>query len=418
DRSAYIYKTDTDSSYYIGILLPLKADHQVGHNLFHKLKPLPVSQGYERRVTTDGKTQVAWNNHSLLILTGDVHRYYFDNDSVAQRYGLETQDYSYASPSTYDYDYLSSDSTDDAYALADSVDTTWESYNFDDDTSYDGANTVDSVVIPPPVRIDTGYTDYLAYDSYSDSTYQKEMARNAKNDSLRNAAFVSWLAQDFDRHLHPSRNASSHRFLNKFDRKNTLVHVWVRDLVGFYREAMPYYMSSMQLGYGMENLIYAYQDIVFDLVQDKHTLKITGSMALNDEMDKLVRHIYKNKMNRKFSKYIPENHIGYFSINFSMESYLKSFPILMEQWGGYSLYAYQDIAGIVATAFDVILDEQAIAKVIGGDHLVFISELKKVEKEYIDYEYDSDTFDYKEIKKTKDDYIPTFLWMFTSKDQR
>src|SRR5690606_11721802 len=66
----------------------------------------------------------------------------------------------------------------------------------------------------------------------------------------------------------------------------------------------------------------------------------------------------------------------------------------------------------------VILDEKAIAKVIGGDHLVFINELKKVKKEYIDYEYDNDSFDYKEIKKTKDDYIPTFLWMFTSKDQR
>src|SRR5690606_10236635 len=39
-------------------------------------------------------------------------------------------------------------------------------------------------------------------------------------------------------------------------------------------------------------------------------------------------------------------------------------------------------------------------------------------KEYIDYQYDEDTFDYKEIKKTKDDYIPTFLWMFTSEDQR
>ncbi|MBD1425291.1 hypothetical protein [Sphingobacterium arenae] len=418
DRNAYVYKTDTDSSYYIGILLPLKANHQIGQNLFGKLQPLPVSQGYERRVSTDGKTQVAWNKHSLLILTGDAHRYYFDNDSVAQRYGLEIPDYGYASPTTYDYDYVSPDTIDETYALADSVETTWDAYNFEEDTIPDGGHTVDSILIPPPVKIDTGYTDYLAYDTYSDSTYQNEMARNAKNDSLRNAAFVSWLAQDLDRYLYPNKNASSHRFLNKFDKKNTLVHVWVRDLVGFYKEAMPYYMSSMQLGYGMENLIYAYQDIVFDLVQDKHTLKITGSMALNEEMDKLVRPIYKNKMNRKFAKYIPENHIGYFSANFNMESYLKSFPIMMERWGGYSLYAYQDIAGIVATAFDVILDEKAIANVIGGDHLVFINELKKVKKEYIDYEYDNDSFDYKEIKKTKDDYIPTFLWMFTSKDQR
>lgn len=390
DRNAYIYKTDTDSSYYTGILLPLKSGHQVGTNLFSKLSTLPTLQGYERRVSTDGKTQVAWNDHSVLILTGDAHHYYFDDDSVAQRYGLELPSYDNAAAlPVYEYETPSDDIHTEN--VSDGVMDTIE---------------------------DNEYTVYSDFDGYADTTYETERTRNAKNDSLRNAAFALWLAHDFSSYLHPDKNAASSRSLRKFDKKNTLVHFWAKDLIGFYREAMPYTLASMQLGYGMEELIYAYQDIVLDLVQDKHTLRLKGSLALNAEMDRMIRPIYKNKMNRKFSKYIPENHIGYFSININTESYLKSFPTLMERWGGPSLYSYRDIAGIAATAFEVILDEKAIAQVMGGDHLVFINGLKKVKKEYIDYQYDENTFDYTEIKKTKDDYIPTFLWMFTSEDQR
>lgn len=353
DRSAYIYRTDTDSSYYTGILLPLKAGHQIGTNLFSKLSPLPATQGHERRVSTDGKTQVAWNDHSVFILTGDARHYYFDNDSVAERYGMESPD----------------------------------------------------------------------YDAYSDSTYQKEIARNAKSDSLRNIVFGSWLAHDFDNYLHPAQNAASHKFLNKFDKKNTLVHFWSRDMMSLYRQYIPYYsyLPSMQYAFTnqMEKLAYAYQDIVLDLVQDKHTLKLQGSFGLNKEMERMIKPIYKNRMNRKFARYIPKNHIGYMSLNVNSEAYLKNFPLMMEQLYGSSMYfSFGEVADIVATALEIALDEKAIAKVMGGDHLLFINEMKKVEKEYIDYQYDEDTFDYKEIKKTKDDYIPTFLWMFTSEDQR
>src|SRR5690606_35726928 len=178
DRRAYIYKTDTDSSSYPGILLPLNAGHQVGINLFNKLSPLPASQGYERRVSADGKTQVAWNEHSALILTGEARRYYFDNDSVARRYGIERPDYGYGGATT----------------------------------------TPDYWSIPA----DT------AYDTYSDSTYQMELARNAKNDSLRHAAFASWLANDFDSYLFPAQSAASYKQLGKFDKKNTLMHFWAK----------------------------------------------------------------------------------------------------------------------------------------------------------------------------------------------
>lgn len=378
DRNAYIYKTDTDSSYYTGILLPLKTGHQIGTHLFSELSALSIAQGYERRISTDGKTQVAWDEHSVFILTGDARPYYFDSDSVAQRYDMELPDYSYDIPPAYEY-------------------------NYDDDYDYDYTYP-DSIYNP-------------------DSSYQKEMARQAKNDSLRNAAFASWLARDFDDYLRPAQRAASYKQLYKFDKKNTLVHFWARDLMSIYRQTLPYSVMNMTMplayGYNMENIIYAYQDIVFDLVQDKHTLKLKGSIGLQENMARMISPIYKNKMNRKFKRFIPEDHMGYLSLNISTETYLKNFPQLLGQvYGGSMYFAFGEVADIISTALQIALDEKAIANVIGGDHVLFINEMKKVQKEYIDYEYDVDNFDYKEIKKTKDDYIPTFLWMFTSKDQR
>ncbi|RZF61960.1 hypothetical protein [Sphingobacterium corticibacterium] len=436
DRSAYIYKSDTDSSYYTGILLPLKAGHQIGTNLFSKLSPFPASQGYERRVSTDGKTQVAWNDHSVLILTGDARRYYFDTDSVAQRYGIDLPTYDKANtwldypydvvPDTANVEDMADAAADAAYTITDTVERAWQAYDFEVDTAYLVDTIPDNLHIDfPPPALETEethvYSDYPVYDTYSDSTYQKEMARNAKNDSLRNAAFASWLAQDFDRYLHPAQNATSHKFLNKFDKKNTLVHFWSRNMMSLYSQSIPYYMPTMQYAFvnQMEKLAYGYQDIVLNLVQDKHTLKLQGSFGLDKEMERMIKPIYKNKMNRKFARYIPEKHIGYMSLNFNSEAYLKNFPLMMEQLYGSTMYfSFGEVAGIVATALEIALDEKAIANVMGGDHVLFINEMKKVEKEYIDYQYDENTFDYKEIKKTKDDYIPTFLWMFTSADQR
>lgn len=428
ERSAYFYKTDTDSSTYTGILLPLKSNHQVGDNLVSKLLRAPASPGYERRVSADGKTQVAWDANSIFILTGDARPYFFDQDSVAQRYGLELPDYSATNSSWLDYDYgydtpvavdtayAAEEWNEDAYAIQDSVETAWTAYDFNEIEAVDAA---DSIAVDSVISIPDDYGYVYTDDTNSDDYYQKERARHAKNDSLRNAAVAVWLAQDFDRYLTPAANTSPHRYINKYDRKNTLIHFWARDMIGMYRQSLPYYMPTTQLFYQMERLAYAYQDIVVDLVQDKHTLKLQGSFGMDPETERIVKPIYKNKMNRKFANYIPENHIGYLSMNVSSEAYMKNFPLMLNQLYGLGMYAsFGEIADIVVTALDIALDEKAIARVMGGDHVLFINDLKQVEKEYVDYEYDPETFEYNQITKTKEDYVPTFLWMFTSEDQR
>src|SRR5690606_39277626 len=69
---------------------------------------------------------------------------------------------------------------------------------------------------------------------------------NLKNDSLRHAAFASWLANDFDSYLFPAQSAASYKQLGKFDKKNTLMHFWAKDLMGIYKQTLPFSMMSVR----------------------------------------------------------------------------------------------------------------------------------------------------------------------------
>ncbi len=77
----------------------------------------------------------------------------------------------------------------------------------------------------------------------------------------------------------------------------------------------------------------------------------------------------------------------------------------------------QDVLEWGLMALEIALDEKAIAEVMPGDHLVVVNGLRKFKKDYIDYTYDDD-YNATEVKKTKEETLPVFIWMFTSKDQR
>lgn len=461
NKQAYIYRTSADSLHYMGYVLPLKSDHQVSQHLFSQFTALPIHKGYERRVSTDGKTQVAWNKEALLILTGDFEDSYFQKEEVAERYGLILEQYG-SDEWTYDeslaaaaadsswwteLDELSVDSIpEDAIEAAAAADSNWwtELDELSADTLTESAieEATAAVEAAEEAIVDTVFLDetqeYWAYeeeeyeaeegweleDGYygdygleADSTYLMNQERNAKNDSIKNELFATWLATDFENYLDPEDNLGQQKALNLKGEK-VLVRLWVPNLDKLYQEALPHSLLQMAYGFDMRNQKYGYEDATFDLIQDQHTLKLAGSVHMDKEMNKVIKALYKNKVNKKFTKYIPESHLAYASLNVSTEGYLQQLPTLISR-----LYApmmgndYADILEIATTALEIGLDEKAISKVMKGDNLFFLNDLHKVSKEYIDYEYD-DNYDYTEVVKTKEEYAPNFLWMFTSEDQR
>ncbi|GHE32830.1 hypothetical protein [Sphingobacterium griseoflavum] len=428
DRHTYIYKTDTDSSYYLGILIPLKAGHQIEQHIFADLSPEHVAGGFRKAIAKDGKTQLAWNDNSLFLLTGDYKSSFFQHDSIAAAYGLDLPkptndwyDMPYAVDSTAAVDNIDiatawDEAADSAYAVVEGMND--EAIDFDAEL-YDSIAPLLSDVAG--VNVDTLSTNIegydLDFDGYSDESYRAEMARNNKNDSIRNQAFSTWIARDFDAFLKPTTEVTRNKKILRFDKQNTLLHIWVKDLNDVYRSALPYEVLTMSLGFDMKNLDYGYQDAVLDFIQDKNVLKLKASVGLDKDVQKIFRKMYKNKVNRKFAKYIPENHLGYLSLNVNTEAYLNSLPALFARWYGPIMPTYSDLVRIGTTAMQIALDEKAIAKVMKGDHVIFINDLKKVTSTYIDYEYDED-YNYREVSKTKEEEIPNFLWMFTSEDQR
>ena len=423
DRQAFIYRTSNDSLYYVGILLPLKANQQVGQKMFPNFQELPETKGYQRRVSSDGKTHAAWNDESVLVLTGDLHSDYFDNVAIANRYNIELDN---ATTSTWNDDY----SGTDAYVLADSADATWTEIDFDEDTV---TAPVDSVsawesATPDTVTTDTledveDYVDAAPEDDVSylwddepDSSTLAYQAREAKNDSIKNELLINWLSQDFTDYLEPADNLAKNKSVRLKDNKH-LIRVWISNLDELYSDALPYDIVKIAYGVDMKNLKYGYQAATLDLIQDKHNIKIQGTAQLDVETARIFDGIYSNKMNKKFKQYIPENHLAYGSVNISTEGYLKQLPGLISRWYAPLLGENGEFLKLAATALEIGLDEKAIGNIKRGDDVFFLNDLRKVEKEYITYEYD-ENYEYQEVTKTKDQYVPSFLWMFTSKDHR
>ncbi|UIR57501.1 DUF4836 family protein [Sphingobacterium sp. SRCM116780] len=412
DKHAYVYRTNTDSLYYVGILLPLKQNHQVKEHMFSKFEKLPTYSGYERRVSKDGKTQVAWNEETLFILTGSVHSNYFQMKEIADRYGLDVGYYS-------SVDTLSDIVADAAADVAEPEEITAEA----DTTVAEPEVFYD--IAPPLAETDTSISTIVAdppeldvedYNLASDSLYLANQAQVTKNDSISNALFSKWLAADFGNYLNPKITMIKNKAI-KIDDKKTLLRLWVSDLDDMYRKNLPFDVLRMSYGINMEDLKYGYQDATLELVQDLHTLKFVGSIGLDKDIAQIFKNIYKNKMNPKFAQYIPENHLAYMSMNISTEAYLKELPGLIERWYAPLAQDYADVLTISATALEIGMDEKAIAKVMNGDHVIFLNDLQKVKKEYTAYEYDDD-YNSTEVTKTKDEFIPSFLWMFTAQDQR
>ena len=437
-KQAYFYYTNTDSIQYVGFLAPLKENHRVKDHLFSDYNILPTTKSYERRVSKNGEIQVAWNQESLLILTGDLIDNYFQTKEMSAHYGLEfasnnTNDWEYnedlavaadsewavEEPSaTYDTVYVE-ESVEEPISAAE-VEEAWETYEAPDVETV--ATAAAAVADAAAATYELEYPEMTQTEDVSEA-YEDEWnwyshllspEQEAKNDSIKNVLFTHWIENDFDSYLDPKNNLGNNKFIKLHD-TNHLIRVWIPDFDQLYKDILPSEILSLVYNFDMKNLKYGYKDATFDLIQENHNLRFTTNVNTDDDLAKYLKAISKNKVNKKFAHYIPENYIAYSSLNISTEAYLKELPKFITRW--YMPAVEDDFFEIVATALEITLDEKAIGKVIKGDNLLFVNDLKKVTREYVTYDYDED-YNYEEVKETKEEYVPDYLWMFTSEDQR
>ncbi|MBB1646095.1 DUF4836 family protein [Sphingobacterium sp. UME9] len=421
-QTAYFYTRKTDSISFTEFIFSLNNRGQFEKLLHETGEPKAFANGYTS-IGLKAGSMLVYNDRVARFISATTNTTFLDNDSIASRYGIKKVDY-VARPA------------DDEDAWADTtvaaVDSVAEAWDEDEKplavpvappvaiaVEPDTIAAAATEVLPPVVDI-AGVDAVEMHDpSYYDSLYTAYEDQNRKNDSIRNGLRDKWLLNEVTRLLSGSYKSLSITDQEKVLKNLGLVRLYVPRVEDLYRGLMPYTTSLpyYYMGIKLDKFKTGYQDGLLDLVQEGNVLKLKGSVGLDKALAEMTKRMYARKPNSKFSKYLTDKTLGFFNVNINSEAYLREMPAYMAKYYSGLLGPQQDVVEWGLMALEIALDEKAIAQVMPGDHLVVVNGLRKFKKDYIDYTYDDD-YNATEVKKTKEETLPVFIWMFTSKDQR
>ncbi|QQT25050.1 hypothetical protein [Sphingobacterium spiritivorum] len=429
EQYSYLYSKNTDSISCIGYILPLNNREKFEAILPDTIEKVATESGFLRARDING-TLLAWNKDVLYILSGGINANFFYSDSVATRYGIDNVDMA-AMPVYIEngsYDKVADAAPDSIYSyteegidslatveqadsasyitfgdIRDEKEVTFEAYDFDREST-------------DTINVNDIWTE--EDKNYSDSIARIHERAQQKNDSIRNVLEVRWMDQEMQNLLSADHKGLDEKTLKVIHEKMPLMRAWVKNVDELYLGLLPLaYMSSWYYGFKPYYFRYGYGQAFVDLQLEEHTLKLKTRVDLDKDLLQVARRIYNQKPNPKFFRYFTAQTVGFLSLNINSEAYIKELPEYISKRFGYLFGKETEIAPFLALAMDVAFDEQALARIMPGDHLVLLNGVTKLKTEYTDYEYNND-YDLKEVKRTKEETVPRFVWMFTSKDQR
>ncbi|WP_336830085.1 hypothetical protein [Sphingobacterium multivorum] len=419
-QTAYFYTRKTDSISFTEFIFSLNNKGQFEKLLHEAGEPKTFANGYTS-IGLKAGSMLVYNDRIARFVSATINTTFLDNDSIASRYGIKKVDY-VARPAD-DEDAWA----DTTVAAMDSAAVVWDA---DENLAVPVSPPVaiaaepDTIVgatevLPPVADIAIDESAEMHDPSYYDSLYTAYEDQNRKNDSIRNGLRDKWLLNEVTRLVLGSYKSLSIADQQKVLKNLGLIRLYVPHVEDLYRDLMPYTTSLpyYYMGIKLDKFKTGYQDGVLDLVQEGNVLKLKGSVGLDKDLAEMTKRMYARKPNSKFSKYLTDKTLGFFNVNINSEAYLREMPAYMAKYYSGLLGPQQDVVEWGLMALEIALDEKAIAEVMPGDHLVVVNGLRKFKKDYIDYTYDDD-YNATEVKKTKEETLPVFIWMFTSKDQR
>jgi hypothetical protein len=165
-----------------------------------------------------------------------------------------------------------------------------------------------------------------------------------------------------------------------------------------------------------------YRNMNMHLYLGRQTARLTCDMTLSDVNAAAFRKIYSRPINPAFARYVAGNQVvGFMGYSIDTKAYLEELPKMIEQ--SYSRMLgfgkdYREEASIGRDFFSLLLDEQAVAEVLKGDMLLLFNGVSQKTGTYTTYDYDGDTYERKEVQKTKTETLPDFLPLVSSGDTR
>ena len=425
NAKSYLHFNVNDSLQFFGALIPLK-DKARFESILPEESEIKVINGLSSIETDDRTLRISWDQQTLYILGGVAMENYFSREDIRQKYGmLEKPEYDYA---------------EDAAAVPDTLD--WEAYDFDEENTVDTIVLADPenesveeietavekaveaaieeaeiVTIPPPPALPDDFESVdsvLERDEYQDDYYTEYRRVTAHNDSIQDLFVHQQLDAEMARLLAGELGSYKSKKMATM-KENELMHFEMGKLSNLFEY---YYPTDILYGYmGRPSFDYGYEHINSTLLVDGNKMKWLGDVTFDKEMAKYYKEIYQKKINPKFLNFVNDDALGFLSFNVNSEAYIKHMPAIVKRvYGGMDGKVGQ-IIDLFTTAFEIVVDEKAVAKVFKGDNLFVLNGVSQKEVKYIDYEYDED-YNYTEIEKTKMEKIPDYLWMFSSDDTR
>lgn len=188
------------------------------------------------------------------------------------------------------------------------------------------------------------------------------------------------------------------------------VTVWIsgaEDLMDAYVPQSIFKGINFLKGYGSANA---------KLYLEDKSIRLSTALTVSNEMANVFNKLNKRKLNKKFLNYINEDKmIGYMAYSMDSKAYLEEYPKLISKMYGIVL---NDEINMATDLFSLLLDEEAVSKVLKGDAIFIFNGLTQKEVTYTASEYDEENFETKEVTKTKQESLPDFLFMTSTEDTR
>lgn len=441
DRSGYFYATLSDSIANFSFLLPI-ADVDKFETHFAKGETIHNHGAFKSfaKKASDGNTVFAWNETMLSITTPSLVDRYFQQNEVAERYGI--RNYSY-------YDYYNQLPRQEEVADWDSAGRVEASVGYDsvyvdilppvlpddstgvhkeNNSSYTDIVDWDEIsVVADSASFEADkeyvyenyeyggyrYNDYMPDSTTSDGNLYDEYyaADQEIKQKLTSEWVVAFVKSQFEEK--PINNIlTNHSYLSSLS-KDALATVWIPSFEAIYTTLLP---ELREFG-GSGNLFSYYGSLQAGLFANEEGFTLKTQLEVEDSIAKSFKRIYGRRFNRKFLKYVnTDDAIGLFALSMDTRAYLEELPALMKNTYGNLFKQYKPDIALGADLISLLLDEAAIANVAKGDALFVLNGLTEQEVPYTSYEYDDD-YNYIEVEKTKTETIPDFLLMFSSDDE-
>ncbi|MCZ4244453.1 hypothetical protein [Pedobacter punctiformis] len=443
EKSMYYFNQFTDSISYNCFLIPLKDPAKFENLIRNKNEKVKTSGDVNTLTLPDSSSLLMWNKNMMYFVSGSIRSSFFADSVKSAKYGIKDIRYQNSDDTMIDSAAVAVDSTYvmDAAATAAAPEvyeevkkpakkTIQKKKTSKKTAAKKGSKKkpvkkkapkieeVEEIATATVVLTDTVDMETPPPPAYGGDRYDEYQGERKEQEDKKKRLAYSWMTAQANTIFNGNYEsiASNKSYTNSLD-DQSIASIWVSSLQDVYN------MLTPELGaysaYGKAGIMKGYGSLTSKLFMDKQSFRISAELEMAQEQADAYKKIMNRKLNKNFLKYVnSEKAIGFVSYAIDTKAYLEEFPKLMKQTYGTLLGAKMDEEIELGTdLFSLLLDEEAVSKVVKGDALFVINGLNTKDVAYTSYDYDDD-YNRTEVKKMKKETLPDFLFMFSSEDTK